>query len=145
MRLGSSSTLGSPKKSAPDGSATSRVTGLQPVAPPANLQKLSLVELCCHTTYAVPAASTATAGGTFGAVPTARGVPVLAGEDVLVAVVVEGNPLLGGRLMLEGRAPLLSGKAVAVGPPVTAWTRAPAPAKQRSTTVGEAQVVDAVG
>ncbi len=46
----SSSTLGSPKNSSLDGSATSRVTGLQLVAPLASLQKLSLVELCCHTT-----------------------------------------------------------------------------------------------
>ena len=50
MWPGSSITLGGPKNWSLAGSATSRVTGLQPVAPPASLQKLSLVELCCHTT-----------------------------------------------------------------------------------------------
>ena len=39
-----------PKNWSLDGSATSRVTGLQLVAALASLQKLSLVELCSHTT-----------------------------------------------------------------------------------------------
>jgi hypothetical protein len=107
------------------GSATSSVTGVQCEAVVASLQKLSFVELCCHTVYAVPEASTAIAGG--APVPLPRRAPaagVVAGD-----VVVVGFGGVGAVLLRAGIVPLLSGSPVAVGPPVAAWTRASAPAK----------------
>ena len=49
MRPGATSTLGVPLNSALLGPGTSSVTGVQCVAAAASLQKLSLVELRCHT------------------------------------------------------------------------------------------------
>ena len=92
MWPGSSSTLGGPKNWSLDGSASSRLTGLQLVAALASLQKLSLVQLCSQTTYAVPDVSTATAGGTVGALPTVTGVPVLVPLDGAAAPVGKKGP-----------------------------------------------------
>ena len=56
--------------------------------------------------------------------------PGPAGGGVPGEVVVVDCGEVGVVLTLAGIAPLLSGRPVAVGPPVATWTRASAPAKQ---------------
>src|SRR5271169_3899006 len=63
-------------------------------------------------------------------VPLPSRAPAPPGGGVPGEVVLVGCGEVGVVLTLAGMAPLLSGRPVAVGPPVAAWTRASAPAKQ---------------